>query len=247
MPLVDFRREIELDSLMVADSALYSAANIVLMNSLKWLCRVPLSLTYAKLLVSQLNSTEFIKSEIEGYSYVVKTSSYAGVEQRWLVVESLARKIADLKQLDKRISKSETTAEKKLKKLAGEEFACYRDAMKAASKLSQQLKYHNLTEIKISKQPIKTGKKHLKASPDSLKECYKIQAELEREPNVIETEMRSGGRFILATNILDEALLSNDEMISEYKAQQSCERGFGFLKDPLFFTDSVFRAFARKN
>lgn len=29
-------------------------------------------------------------------------------------------------------------------------------------------------------------------------------------------------------------------MISEYKAQQSCERGFGFLKDPLFFTDSVF-------
>lgn len=29
-------------------------------------------------------------------------------------------------------------------------------------------------------------------------------------------------------------------MIWEYKAQQSCERGFGFLKDPLFFTDSVF-------
>ena len=35
-------------------------------------------------------------------------------------------------------------------------------------------------------------------------------------------------------------MLSNDEMISEYKAQQSCERGFGFLKDPLFFADSVF-------
>lgn len=29
-------------------------------------------------------------------------------------------------------------------------------------------------------------------------------------------------------------------MISEYKAQQSCERGFGFLKDPLFFADSIF-------
>ncbi|BAY64031.1 hypothetical protein NIES22_41220 [Calothrix brevissima NIES-22] len=29
-------------------------------------------------------------------------------------------------------------------------------------------------------------------------------------------------------------------MIKEYKAQQSCERGFGFLKDPLFFTDSIF-------
>ncbi len=29
-------------------------------------------------------------------------------------------------------------------------------------------------------------------------------------------------------------------MLSEYKAQQSCERGFGFLKDPLFFADSIF-------
>jgi transposase len=44
----------------------------------------------------------------------------------------------------------------------------------------------------------------------------------------------------LATNILDENILTNSEMISEYKAQQCCERGFGFLKDPLFFADSIF-------
>ena len=29
-------------------------------------------------------------------------------------------------------------------------------------------------------------------------------------------------------------------MLSEYKGQQSSERGFRFLKDPLFFTSSVF-------
>ena len=29
--------------------------------------------------------------------------------------------------------------------------------------------------------------------------------------------------FVLATNILDEKFLSNDEMLSEYKAQQSCK------------------------
>ena len=45
---------------------------------------------------------------------------------------------------------------------------------------------------------------------------------------------------MLATNILDEKSLSNDDIISQYKAQQSCERGFGFLKDPLFFADSIF-------
>ncbi len=29
-------------------------------------------------------------------------------------------------------------------------------------------------------------------------------------------------------------------MLSEYKAQQSCERGFSFLKNPLFLADSIF-------
>jgi transposase len=44
----------------------------------------------------------------------------------------------------------------------------------------------------------------------------------------------------LATNLLETAQLSNDDVLSEYKAQQSTERGFRFLKDPLFFTSSVF-------
>ncbi|GCL44318.1 transposase [Dolichospermum planctonicum] len=52
--------------------------------------------------------------------------------------------------------------------------------------------------------------------------------------------MLSAGRFIIATNVLDSKELSNDSMLSEYKAQQSCERGFAFLKDPLFFADSIF-------
>jgi transposase len=45
---------------------------------------------------------------------------------------------------------------------------------------------------------------------------------------------------VLATNILDEKSFSNDDMLEKYKAQQSCERGFRFLKDSLFFADSIF-------
>jgi transposase len=40
--------------------------------------------------------------------------------------------------------------------------------------------------------------------------------------------------------VLDAKQLEPDDMIVKYKEQQSAERGFGFLKDPLFFTDSVF-------
>lgn len=53
-------------------------------------------------------------------------------------------------------------------------------------------------------------------------------------------ETTSAGRFIIATNVLESTELSNDNMITEYKAQQSCERGFRFLKDPMFFADSIF-------
>jgi transposase len=35
-------------------------------------------------------------------------------------------------------------------------------------------------------------------------------------------------------------LIPNDEVLIEYKGQQSSERGFRFLKDRLFFTSSVF-------
>jgi transposase len=35
-------------------------------------------------------------------------------------------------------------------------------------------------------------------------------------------------------------VLSDDQILREYKAQQSTERGFRSLKDPLFFTSSVF-------
>lgn len=69
---------------------------------------------------------------------------------------------------------------------------------------------------------------------------YQIEASLSKNEAAISNSIQSAGRFVLATNILDENILNNSEMISEYKAQQSCERGFGFLKDPLFFADSVF-------
>ncbi len=48
------------------------------------------------------------------------------------------------------------------------------------------------------------------------------------------------GALCLLQILKKENSLSNDKILSEYKAQQSCERGFAFLKDPLFFADSIF-------
>lgn len=69
---------------------------------------------------------------------------------------------------------------------------------------------------------------------------YQISARVDENKDVIEPKMLSAGRFIIATNVLSDKELSNEKMLSEYKAQQSCEREFSFLKSPLFLANNIF-------
>lgn len=230
---VEYQQQLEVNSLIVADCALYTESNLKMMSDLRWLCRVPLSIKAAKSLISTIPESEFIDSTIPGYKLASKTENYAGIEQRWLVVQSQERRESDLRKLRQKITKAESKAVKDLKKLSQERFACEADAIKALSKLSKQFKYHQINEILVTQIKFKTK--------DSSEEIsYQISATVSENESKINTELLSAGRFIIATNVLDSNELSNDSMLSEYKAQQSCERGFGFLKDPLFFADSIF-------
>jgi len=230
---VEYHKQLEVNSLIVADSALYTESNLKMMSDLQWLCRVPLSIKVAKSLISTIPESEFIDSTIPGYKLGSKTENYAGIEQRWLVVQSQERRESDLGKLTQKITKAESKAVLDLKKLSQERFACEADAIKALSKLSTQFKYHQINESKVT--PAKSNKK------DSLNEIsYQISATVCQDESKINTELLSAGRFIIATNVLNSQELSDDSMLREYKAQQSCERGFGFLKDPLFFADSIF-------
>jgi transposase len=217
------------NSLIVADAALYNAKNISSLPGMRWLCRVPMTIGLAKEAISTLLSTDFISSSLTGYYYSVIKSNYGGVEQRWLVVESTERKESDLRKLEKRISKSKISALDHLKKLLNSKFKSHKEAIKAVNSLNKKLKYHQIDSIDYLE----------KESKDQIK-LYHVNASLSENINAIKIAYQSAGRFILATNILDEESLHNDDMLSEYKAQQSCERGFGFLKDPLFFADSIF-------
>ncbi len=69
---------------------------------------------------------------------------------------------------------------------------------------------------------------------------FQIITTLEPNTDKVHELKTRAGRFILATNELEESQLSSDDILIKYKYQQAAERGFGFLKDPLFFADSVF-------
>lgn len=237
----DFKKQLNLDSLMVADSALYTAPNLEMLTNLKWLTRVPLSLKQAQQLVYQLNESEFHQSSVTGYRWSEHKSNYGGIAQRWLVVESSLRRDADQRKLSKNLKKAEIEGQKKLRELSNIEFACSADASAAASRLSKQLKYHNLTQITSRQTTAKSATDSTISHDNSSSSLiFKVEAKLELDTSAVARITKASGRFILATNVLDISQLSPDEMIIKYKEQQAAERGFGFLKDPLFFTDSVF-------
>ncbi|AFZ49401.1 IS1634 family transposase [Dactylococcopsis salina] len=225
-----FRNQVNFDSLMVADRALYTAENLKQMQDLKWLTRVPFRLKPAQALARQVKSSEMIPSMGPGYRYSIHTRTYGGIEQRWLVVESEERQKSDQKRIEKKIEKDRLEAEKQLRELYRQTYACVPDALQAVKKLEKKFKYHQISQIEAREEPDN--------NPDQAQ--IKIRANLEENLTLIEEEKQLAGRFILATNVLDEAELSPEKMLIEYKEQQSTERGFRFLKDPMFLADRIF-------
>jgi transposase len=80
----------------------------------------------------------------------------------------------------------------------------------------------------------------MKTNASCNKTVYKMEGESYEKIEEIDLQRKQAGRFILATNLVDDDKLKPEEIIINYKNQQSCERGFRFLKDPLFFADSFF-------
>jgi len=69
---------------------------------------------------------------------------------------------------------------------------------------------------------------------------YQISAQLKRIETTEQQFSQKRSRFILATNQIDRLQWPAQKLLTGYKGQQKVERGFRFLKDPLFFTSSIF-------
>lgn len=237
--LQQFRQQWQIEALFVADAALYTEDNLQLMKNLRWVSRVPATLTSAKFLLENVLEDAFVNSSMSGYRIAACCSDYGGTQQRWLVVESEARQKADLQQLEKRIAKKLLKAESELRLLSKQEFACAADARLAAKRFEAQLPFHQLADLEILERS-SHPKRGRPRKGSQLTYCYQVRAIVVSKQTAIAIERQRAGKFLLATNVLDANELSDDDLLREYKAQQSTERGFRFLKDPMFFTSSIF-------
>ena len=123
--------------------------------------------------------------------------------------------------------------------LQAQRFTCKEDARKALTALNKRQKYHQLTELNCIAHKLYEGKGRPKKDTPVKQIIWQTNAVVERDDDAIQHAIEQKSCFILATNA-DEQALSPEEILHHYKAQSAVERGFRFLKDPLFFVSSLF-------
>lgn len=223
----------------VADSALYSADNLQALSATTWVSRVPQTIRQAQALVEQVAVEEMTLLE-EGYWGKEVAVSYGDVAQRWLVVYSQAAYERETKSFARKLARQQKQAEKSLRRLRQQAFACEADAHEAVTKASQRWRHHQAqVEIEPITRYAHPGRPPQGATPDIV--GYRLLGEVVADEGALSEAARRRGKFIIATNELNAEQLPAAAMLAVYKAQGvSVERGFRFLKDPLFFADSLF-------
>jgi len=236
----DCQERLNMEGLSVMDGAFYTAENVGMARSIQWLSRVPLTLKEATETLENLSEEQWQPAERDGYRWQAKESEYGGEQQRWLVVESAQRLQSDNQAIAHKIEKADKIVQKEWHKLCRQNFACEVDALTQAQLWQKALTYHQLTQVEVQTIPYydKGGRPKQGATP--LGFHYRLTGQLSLDSSCLEAASKRAGRFILATNVLDAQILSPDQMLAEYKAQQHTERGFRFLKDPFFFASALF-------
>ena len=234
-----FCQQWDIEGMLVADSALYSVENITALGGLRWITRVPFTLSAAQELVTTLPSEAFELAESSEYRLSSVCNSYGGVKQRWVVVENPARVERDCQRIEQQVEKQRKQAEKDFRAQAKTDFRCAQDALAQAQLLATQWRYHTLEQLAVVEQAHYAQSGRPKKGTPPTHFTYRVTATVVTDEIAIARAKRKAGRFILATNVLEETITA-EQILSDYKGQQASERGFGILKDPLFFTSSVF-------
>ncbi|HYQ91727.1 MAG TPA: IS1634 family transposase [Candidatus Competibacteraceae bacterium] len=224
---------------LVADSALYSEGSLRELGDMVWISRVPETFGAARALIDAV-ADDLAASTKDTVHRAVGVVA-AGVRQRWLVVYSRAARLQAEATLRRQHAKQGEIELKAFDRLRRQRFACEADAQAALEAFSQDL---TLTEVQaggIVRQtpPPRTGRPAKHPKPDTIR--YAVEGHLASRIDVHARRLQRKSCFIVATNDTVGTVLDDEQAIDAYcKDQQKVERGFRFLKDPLFMASTLF-------
>lgn len=236
--LKQFSQEDEVP-VLVADAAVYNEKTLQqLPENCRIITRVPATLKAVKDLYAQIDNDDLLVAD-EQTRYMEFGTYYAGIKQRWLLVLHEPSRIKQDTALQKRIEKEHQQFTKKLHTLQNKDFGCEDAVRKAVDGLTQKCKYHRIeTSLYTEKRYTQAGRPTAETPFETV---WRFKATIHQDETALAQIRCTQGKYVIATTELDDHKLSLDDMLAIYKQQSSSvERGFRFLKDPLFFADSLF-------
>lgn len=230
----------EAPGVYVADNGVYSEANMRALNQakVKWISRVSETSTDAKAALAQSDEIWQV-SEDGNTHWVSQIMSLPQGKERWVIVYTSASQQRALASLQQKVKRTQAEWEKKCWHLGNRRFACETDAQTAM----EQEKKGQPAWLSIHHELVAHARHASRGRPCKdapLKEEWQIVATVAINQELTEQEAFRKACWIIGTNILETAEISDGTLTTTYKEQGGVERGFRFLKDPLFLASSVF-------
>jgi transposase len=237
--LIDEFKATPTPSFMVADSKLYSEKNAPLLAQVPFLTRIPETLQVAQQVIEQAWGWNHWQRLDENYRYQRINLGHYGIEQRWLVITSQTGWHQAEEAVNQAQEKEHNALQKQLYHFQAQRFSSEKQAQAGLDRLARKWKYHQVD------QTTSTAHTHYahkgRPAPDTPIQSidWQLQVTVGADPEKRQAQQHRKARFVLGTSIDSEAL-SDEDLLPGYKGQGTAERGFRFLKDPLFFTAALF-------
>jgi len=230
----------------IADSALFSEENLKSANGsgIKLITRMPDNVLLAKKAIEEAVSNLMdldtcnitnAKGESKAYSILEKTASYQGRDLKMVTCYSKELRSTKEKLIAKAVKKEEASILKISKSLSKRAFACEADAELEVTKIrSKDLKkiiYHDISFTIKTKERRRAGRPSKDAALNILEYEYYIEIQTVINNISVERQIQEGCCFVLCSNDLN---INGENLLREYKTQDSVEKKFQQLKSPQF-------------
>lgn len=237
--LVSEFKKSESPKYLVADCKLYHKANAEFLSQVKFLTLIPSTIALEKSLITTAIADNKWQKIDDNYQYQVNDVEHMDIKQRWTVFYSKAANHRAEKTIIRQVERAEDKGNKELFHLQAQRFSCKTDADRSVNKIGKKLKYHQISGIQYIEHKVYHGKGRPKKGAEVKCIEWQVTADIKESKAEINQAVEQKSCFILATNT-NENELSSIDILRHYKAQSAVERGFRFLKDPLFFVSSLF-------
>lgn len=238
--LIEEFKKSETPRYLITDSKGYTKKNSKNLKDLLFITRIPNSIkAVGETIDKALAAPKNWQTLDDGRVVQTFNVEHYDIKQRWHVISSETSKQRASKQIDKRVKREAKTIKKAFFHLQAKRFDHIDNAEKTVKTLAESWKLHTLKSFKIieHKKYNKKGRPKKDQKPDAIE--YQVIAKNEPNEKEIQRLKEKKAHYIIGSNT-DSEELSNQEVIEAYKGQNHVERGFRFLKDPLFFVSSLF-------